>query len=313
MNPMSEKALRRQLETKRLRYVVEVARAESITNAAETLAITQSALSQNISEVEDVLGIKLFYRLPRGVKLTEAGQRFLVRAKNILNEIDELFNDVQQSRGLVTGRLRIGITPTGFISHLRRVLTNIATEYPGIAIETIAGTAEDLCPRLVHGELNLVVAMVDTLQRWRDLTVIDMAPLYPVVLVRKGHPLTEIDDLQEADLVKFPCIHTSSLEPMSSHMAQVYARHGMPFQPRYTSDDSELKRRLVLATDVFWPLVDPNPNPGSGKDYVMIHGNFPYPDMTLGYATSANNPNQQMIEKFHTAFEAYLRRYAGSE
>ena len=309
MGQISEKALRSQLETKRLRYVVEVARAESITTAAETLAITQSALSQNISEVEDVLGVKLFYRLPRGVKLTEAGDRFLIRAKRILSEIDELFNDVQESQGLITGRLRIGISPSGFISHLRRVLTNIATHHPGIAIETISGTAEDLCPRLLHGELNVVVAMVDALQRWRELEVTEMAPLYPAILVRHDHPLTEMENPTEADLVKFPVVHTSTMEPVSAYIAQIYTRNGVPFQPRYTSDDSELKRRLVLASDVFWPLLDPNPHLGVGKDYSVIKGIFPEPDLKLGYATSSNNPNTAIVDTFHTAFEEYLKRF----
>lgn len=310
MSQISDKTLRSQLETKRLRYVVEVARAESITTAAETLAITQSALSQNISEVEDVLGVKLFFRLPRGVKLTEAGDRFLIRAKRILSEIDELFNDVQESQGLVTGRLRIGVTPSGFISHLRRALTNIARLHPGIAIETISGTAEELCPRLVHGELNVLVAMVDTLQRWRDLDVVEMAPLYPHVLIRRDHPLTLLDNPTEADLLQYPCIHTHSVEAISAHMAHVYARNGIPFQPRYISDDSELKRRLVLATDVFWPMIDPNPHLGVGKDYTMLKGVIGYSDTRLGYATSSNNPNKAMVETFHQAFGDYLKRFS---
>ena len=139
MRPMKTKAPRNQLETKRLRYIVEVSKSGSITTAAETLSITQSALSQNIAEVEDVLGVKLFNRLPRGVLLTEAGEIFVARAKSILYEVDELFTNVLESQQLVTGRLKIGVTPAGFIAHLRRAITDIATEYPGIAIETVSG------------------------------------------------------------------------------------------------------------------------------------------------------------------------------
>ena len=127
---MKTKAPRNQLETKRLRYIVEVSKSGSITTAAETLSITQSALSQNIAEVEDVLGVRLFNRLPRGVLLTEAGEIFVARAKSILYEVDELFTDVLESQQLVTGRLKIGVTPAGFIAHLRRAITDIATEYP---------------------------------------------------------------------------------------------------------------------------------------------------------------------------------------
>ena len=68
---------------------------------------------------------------------------------------------------LVTGRLKIGVTPAGHCSP-ENTITDIATEYQGIAIETVSGSADQLCPMLVHGEVNLVVGMTSTLSRWKN-------------------------------------------------------------------------------------------------------------------------------------------------
>ena len=287
-----------------------MARSGSITMAAETLAITQPALSQYISEVEEVLSVKLFNRLPRGVRLTEAGEVFVARAKSILYEIDELFTDVLESQQLVTGRLRIGVTPAGFIAHLRRTITDIASQFPGIALETISGSADQLCPMLLHGEMNLIVGMTSTLSRWKELQVRQMAPLYVAILVRKNHPLTLIEKPTEQDLLKYPVIGTTSNTFVSSIIAPVYARNGMPYLPRYLSDDPDTNKRLVTTTDAFWPLLDPNPELGFSNDYQLLRGISDYPDIYLGYATNSKNMNHNLIETFDHAFANYLQRFS---
>ena len=312
IRPMKTKAPRNQLETKRLRYIVEVSKSGSITTAAETLSITQSALSQNIAEVEDVLGVKLFNRLPRGVLLTEAGEIFVARAKSILYEVDELFTNVLESQQLVTGRLKIGVTPAGFIAHLRRAITDIATEYPGIAIETVSGSADQLCPMLVHGEVNLVVGMTSTLSRWKELQIKQMAPLHVAILVRKNHPLASLENPTEQDLLKYPVIGTNSQTVVSSIIAPIYARNGMPYLPRYLTDDPEVNLRLVTTTDAFWPLMDPNPELGYSDDYQLLRGIYDIPDIHLGYATNAKSMNPNLINTFDIAFANYLQRFKQS-
>ena len=69
------------LDFRKLRYVVAVAQVSSLTAAAKLLSITQPALTRCISEVEEDLGIQIFMRLPRGVALTEEGERFVNRAR----------------------------------------------------------------------------------------------------------------------------------------------------------------------------------------------------------------------------------------
>ena len=146
---------RTQIDLKRLRYIIEVARAESITTAAETLALTQPALTRSIAEVERELGLKLFDRLPRGVKLTESGERFVDRARQIVGDLEDLVVEMRNGSGSLTGRLRIGIAPAGYLYYANRAVAALAHTHPGISIETVGGSAQDLCPRLLHGEFGL--------------------------------------------------------------------------------------------------------------------------------------------------------------
>ncbi len=104
--------MRNQIDLKRLRYILEVARAESITTAAETLSLTQPALTRAIADVEAVLKSQLFHRRPRGVQLTTAGQRFASRARRLVSDMDDLVADMRESSNRLTGRLRLGVTPT---------------------------------------------------------------------------------------------------------------------------------------------------------------------------------------------------------
>ena len=105
--------MRTQIDLKRLRYIVEIARCESITTAAETLSLTQPALTRSVAEVENELGTKLFHRLPRGVALTEQGERFVQGARRVIGDVDDLISDIRDASEALCGRLRIGVSPLG--------------------------------------------------------------------------------------------------------------------------------------------------------------------------------------------------------
>ena len=249
-------AMSSQIDLKRLRYVVEVARAESITTAAETLGLTQPALTRSIGEVENVLGTRLFHRLPRGMQLTETGERFVERARQIIAEVDDLIADVSHSAELITGRLRLGVAPSSWLPYARRALTSLATEYPGIRIEIVYGTVQELSPRLLHGELSCILSTSNYLKRWRDLEVVQLRKLRVGCLVRRHHPVTQMPRPLETDLLAYPIVLPGSVDPTYSDIAQRYAHHNLPPpHPHYSTDDWELIKALVKSSDAFHPLV----------------------------------------------------------
>ena len=146
-------------DLRKLRHVVEVAQAESFTGAAASLAITQSALTKSVADVEQLLGVKLFQRLPRGVALTEAGRSFVLRARQILADTHDLMNTVEAHRSLAAGRFNLGIAPAALQSLMVRPIGQFAANYPGLTMEVIDGSFASMAQALVAGEIDAMLSL----------------------------------------------------------------------------------------------------------------------------------------------------------
>ena len=105
-----------------------------------------------------------------------------------------VFLGVRDDTHRVAGRLRIGVISSGAAATW--ALASFARRHHDVAIETCAGTPQSLCPKLLHGELDLIVGSANYLRRWRELEVTVLAPLYFACMLRKDHPLAEIEVLQ---------------------------------------------------------------------------------------------------------------------
>lgn len=100
------------LTLRQLRYFQALARCGHFGRAAEACAVSQPALSMQIKELEELLGTKLFERGARQVWLTNFGEAFAPRVRDLLHSVDELEELARASRDGVVGRLRIGVIPT---------------------------------------------------------------------------------------------------------------------------------------------------------------------------------------------------------
>jgi DNA-binding transcriptional LysR family regulator len=281
-----------------MRTVIEVARAEAITTAAQTLGLTQSSISRCVAEVEEALGVRLFDRLPRGIQLTDAGHSFVARARRVLAEVDDMISEVREAPGRMTGRLRIGVIASG--AHATWALATFAEAHRDVAIETVTGPPQSLCPKLHHAELDLIVGSSSYLQRWRELDVTVLARLHFACMVRKDHPLSEIDDPSEVEVLSYPAILGESVEPTYSDIAQRYIHHGLPrFQPQYVSDDFALVQRLVRKTDAFFPLMHPSESFGGlESEFLMLRDAVEMPVHHVSFARAVHRPKTAAMEAF---------------
>lgn len=147
----------RDFSTAWLRVFLAVADAESFTAAAALLGYTQSAVSRQISALEDEVGSPLFDRLPRGVRLTDAGRALLPRARAVLDQVDLARRDLAELRGLARGRVRVGAFATAGAALVPRAIAGFRADHPGVALTL----DEDLTPRLLAGiaadELDIAV------------------------------------------------------------------------------------------------------------------------------------------------------------
>jgi DNA-binding transcriptional LysR family regulator len=282
-----------------MRYIVEVARAEAITIAAETLGLTQPAVTRSIAEVEDELGVLLFHRVPRGMRLTEAGQRFIQHAKRILGDVDDLVTEMREGVEAVTGRLRIGSAPGTDIQNAMRSFKTLARTHPAIRAEIVTGSAETLCPRLVAGEINAIVGASSYLERWRELEVTRLCRYYAGCMVRKGHPLTRMERPAERDVFDYPLLLPESVDAHHSQLAQRYAAHGLVMQPHYVTDNPFLIRTLINHSDAFHLHHNPDPDfTVIRKDFDVITGLVDLPVRYFCVASSPSHPKTAAFRLF---------------
>jgi DNA-binding transcriptional LysR family regulator len=122
------------MELRHFRYFLAVAEESSLGRAAHRLHVSQPALSQQISDLEDELGLKLFTRNSRGVELTEAGRAFLIGGRRVLVAVEQATEQAQEAAKGERGRLVIGSIGAATVSFLTGILANFREQHPLVEI-----------------------------------------------------------------------------------------------------------------------------------------------------------------------------------
>jgi len=142
------------MDSSLLKFFVSVAETGSISAAAKELNYVQSNITARIRQLEEYLGKELFYRKPRGVVLTEAGEKLMVYAKDILRLMDEAEMSVR-SMGSFSGRLKIGSTESNAALRLASILGKIHNKYSEIELQLFTGTTFEVKRMLADYEIDI--------------------------------------------------------------------------------------------------------------------------------------------------------------
>ncbi|MBE7728701.1 LysR family transcriptional regulator [Komagataeibacter sp. FXV3] len=172
-----------------LRLFIAVAEREHVTAASRALNVTQSAVSAAIANLEERHGVKLFHRVGRGIRLTDAGRLFLPEARAVLARASHAEAVLAEFGGLRRGTLRVVASQTIAAYWLPVTLVAFRRRYPQIAIELAITNTEEAATRVRDGEVDLgiVEAIVDdpALAQWPvgtdHLTIIQASPCLPDV------------------------------------------------------------------------------------------------------------------------------------
>lgn len=146
------------LTLRQMRYFEALASARHFGKAAELVHVSQPALSAQIMEMENHLGVKLVERSRSGVFLTRKGEEVLARTRAILAEVDQLELSARTSSGTLEGRIRIGVIPTLAPYLVPRLVPHLRQVYPAIEIELKESVTSRLVADLGEGLLDAVVA-----------------------------------------------------------------------------------------------------------------------------------------------------------
>ncbi|WGS54791.1 LysR substrate-binding domain-containing protein [Paraburkholderia sp. D15] len=240
------------LTISQLRAFTAVAEHGSIRAASRALGIAQSGITQQLQNLESMLGATLFTRTNRGIALTALGQRLLQRAGAIIGECERAEQEVRQLRGDYVGEVTFGMTTEPLIDALAPVLTQFRTRFERVAVHLRTGTSRMMISRIREGTLDFAVALVSKYTDTTDLSVTPLYPSDPVVVCRRGHPKAHATSL--AELVDCPWLATRSPNltdnPQVHRLNQMFDSHGLP-PPRIIATVEGLYETLHLvgATD----------------------------------------------------------------
>ena len=143
------------MELYTMRYVLAVAEHKNFSLATQACHVGQPALSQQISKLEKELGIALFHRNSRGATLTEAGQEFVRRAREILQLSDALESEMSFYAGRRRGTLNLGIITSLQCIDFGRLLSAFCASYPDISVNIVQGGTHNLAQQLVERKIDL--------------------------------------------------------------------------------------------------------------------------------------------------------------
>ncbi len=187
------------MEIRQLKAFLAIAEAKTFTAGAKVVNITQAAISMQIRQLEDELGMSLFTRTPRRVILTEAGEHLLQRARRILREHDAAIAEIAELAGAEYGRLRIGSASAMFATaQLPTILERLKEKFPNAEITVSSGTSQTLVEKMMHGDIDIafVSLPVETPNIQTDLLFSDEI----VAIAHPKHPLANEKFISAATL-----------------------------------------------------------------------------------------------------------------
>jgi DNA-binding transcriptional LysR family regulator len=212
-----------------LRHLISLARSGSFSRSAESLFLTQPALSRSIRALEEEMGQPLFDRIGRRSELTPFGQEVLARARQIVFEADELAASGQRMREGRAGSLRVGMGSGPGAMLMTPLLLKMAKQHPTVHLTVSRAGTGQLVQALRERALDALVVDARSLSPSPDLRVETLSEMRGVFMCRKGHPL-----LRAGGSVRFAAVREYPIAstPLSDEVARILVeRYGPGAHP----------------------------------------------------------------------------------
>lgn len=195
------------MELRQIQYFIEVAKREHVTEAALALHVAQSAVSRQIFNLEAELGVNLFIREGRNVKLTEIGRNFLEHMEQAMKVIENARREVEEYLDPEKGIVRIGFPSSLAHYTLPTVISAFRAKYPEVRFQLKQGSYHGLIDSVIKGEIDM--ALVGPLPKLEKIKGDILFTEKVVALLPSNHPLAtkrelSLNQLKNESFILFP-------------------------------------------------------------------------------------------------------------
>ncbi|HMR34159.1 MAG TPA: LysR family transcriptional regulator [Geminicoccaceae bacterium] len=199
-----------------LRYLEEVARAGSIRQASERLNVAASAVNRQILKIEAELGVQLFERLPKGLRLTPAGELVIRHARGTLHEFDRIKGELAGLRGVKSGIVRIASLDSLFVQALPRAIESFHRRHPAVRFVVEACDPNQIAVRVAEGEADIGISF--DLESHADVHFAFDVPSPICAMVAASHPLADRETTSFVECARYPLLFQPDTRPTRSAM-----------------------------------------------------------------------------------------------
>lgn len=232
------------MEIRNLITFLEVAELKNFTRAAEKLGYSQSAVTVQIKQLENDLGVSLFDRIGKSVRLTEYGQAFIEFASDAVSAVNraESFNiSIDQHAGII----RFGVVPTILSAVLIEVIREFKKMYPKVIISVSEGSSAELEKMIRRGDIDLAY-FLDYKTPSNDWVRV-REEKEPIIFVT--HPsaaVVQSETLRFSDLVEEQFILTHKGENYRSLFDNALVEHAVSIEPTIELENTDMIMRLLM-------------------------------------------------------------------
>ena len=236
---------------RRVRIFIALCEQHHMPSVAESIGITQPAVSMAIRQMEDSIGVPLFERTARGMIPTRAGAALALRLKRALAEVRHAVADIAALQGITQGTVTVGALPLGRTRLLPESIAGLIDKHPGLRVATVEGSFETMAASLRAGDLDFILGALRAAEYASDLQGEALAEDELGIVARREHPWTARKRIPPDDLAKarwvLPRVHT----PNRTLFERALEQRGLP-PPDVVVETSDLAvlRGVLLNTDL---------------------------------------------------------------
>lgn len=231
------------MELRVLTTFLKVAQLQSFSKAAESLGYSQSAITVQVQQLENELGVRLFDRIGKNVTITHYGQEFIPYARDVITAATKAVTFAVEDRDL-TGTLRIGTIESILMASFQQILPEFHRRCPRVKTELFVAGTRELAEMLLHNELDLIYTLDDMEFDPQRVKLFEV-PEDIVIIAGKKHPLASAETLQLRELVNEQFV----LMPKSNSYRQLFdaelARQKLEVRPFLELDSTGMTMQLL--------------------------------------------------------------------
>jgi LysR family transcriptional regulator of gallate degradation len=242
------------LNERRLQAAALLAEVHHMPTVAHAMGTSQSAVSQAVSRLEDMLGQPLFLRTAHGMLPTDAGRRWVERFGRALAELRHIPQDVAALTGVIEGTVTIGALPLARTRLLPMAITSVLQRHPRLRVSSLESPYGELTAGLLSGRIDFIVGAL----RNAPGEAFSAHALFEdkaALVARAGHPLALKKQLCFADLEGYSWVLSRPGVPLRESLGQFFRKNGLePPTPTVETGDLALLRGLLMASDMLTVL-----------------------------------------------------------